>query len=132
MTTVTTQTIDVLIADDHTMVRKGLKVLLGEFDDIRIVGEAIDGEHAVKLCQDLCPDVVLMDVMMSRMNGIEATKKLKSLYPNLSPVIGLSANASEEAADNFIKQGMDDYLSKPFDAKTLRSVIDSLYEPSDE
>ena len=69
--------IKVLIADDHRVVREGLSAILREKDDLEVVGEARDGQEAVEKARELQPDVILMDVSMPRMNGVEATRAIK-------------------------------------------------------
>lgn len=83
----------VIIADDHAMVRQGLRSVLEGFSDIEVIGEASNGQEAVDLTKQLSPAVVLMDINMPVMNGIEATAKIKTRYPD-TVVIGLSVNAS--------------------------------------
>ena len=94
-----TKCIRVLLVDDHFLVRQGLRKYLSHHLDIELVGEATDGEEAVKLTDQLKPDVVVMDIYMPRMNGIEATGSIRRKHPHL-PVIGLSfyvGNGNEEA-----------------------------------
>src|SRR5690554_6023853 len=79
--------IKVLIADDHQMVRKGLVGYLQTEDDIEVVGEAENGLEAIALCKKLTPDVVLMDLVMDQVDGIEATKQIKQLYPEMQIII---------------------------------------------
>jgi DNA-binding NarL/FixJ family response regulator len=91
--------IRVLLVDDHFLVRQGLRKYLSHHLDIELVGEAADGEEAVKLADLLKPDVVVMDINMPRMNGIEATGSIIRKHPHL-PVIGLSfylGNGNREA-----------------------------------
>jgi DNA-binding NarL/FixJ family response regulator len=91
--------IRVLLADDHFLVRQGLRKYLSHHIDIELVGEATDGEEAVKLTDQLKPDVVVMDINMPKMNGIEATSSILRKHPGL-PVIGLSfyvGNGNREA-----------------------------------
>lgn len=72
--------IKLLLADDHLMVRKGLRLFLQTQEDIDIIGEAVNGVEAVKLAYELSPDVILMDLVMPEMDGIEATKQLKKTH----------------------------------------------------
>lgn len=91
--------IRMLLADDHFLVRQGLRKYLSHHIDIELVGEATDGEEAVKLTDQLKPDVVVMDINMPKMNGIEATSSIIRKHPDL-PVIGLSfyvGNGNREA-----------------------------------
>ena len=88
-----TNTIRVVIADDHRLVRDELRNILEETADIQLVGEAADGCQAVDLAGALTPDVVLMDINMPRMNGLEATHIIRQRYPSIQ-VVGLSVNAT--------------------------------------
>ncbi|OQW32673.1 MAG: hypothetical protein A4E19_04730 [Nitrospira sp. SG-bin1] len=93
------KSIRVLLADDHFLVRQGLRKYLSHHIDIELVGEATNGEEAVNLTDSLKPDVVVMDINMPRMNGIEATSSIIRKHPHL-PVIGLSfyvGNGNREA-----------------------------------
>lgn len=85
--------LSVLIVDDHVFVRQGIRSMLEGYGDLQIVGEAGDGYEAIDLVQQLRPTVVLMDINMPRMNGIEATAKIRSGYPD-TIIIGLSVNAN--------------------------------------
>ena len=77
--------IRIVIADDHKVVREGTRELLQKESDLEVVGEAGDGEEAVELVKDLKPDVVIMDVAMPRLNGIDATKQIKLIEPSTAP-----------------------------------------------
>ncbi|HET8722350.1 MAG TPA: response regulator, partial [Nitrospira sp.] len=101
----------VLLVDDHPMIREGLRKLLYVYDDVTIVGEACDGEEALALTDRLRPDCVIMDVNMPRMDGIEATRRLKAAFAGTA-VIGLSVNASREVESAMRRAGVDHFLSK--------------------
>ena len=73
--------IRVLLVDDHMVVRSGLSTVLSVFDDLKLVGEAGDGEEAVRLCERLQPDVILMDLLMPKMDGVTAIKSIKARWP---------------------------------------------------
>ncbi len=88
--------IRMLLVDDHALFRSGLRVTLGLHDDFEIVGEAEDGAAAVELAGRLRPDVVLMDMRMPRMDGVEATRRIVANVPGVA-VIGLTLIASEDA-----------------------------------
>jgi signal transduction histidine kinase/ActR/RegA family two-component response regulator len=103
--------IRVLLVDDHPMIREGLRGLLDVHEDLFIVGEACDGEEALSLTDKLRPDCVIMDVNMPRMDGIEATRRLKAAFSRTA-VIGLSVNASREVEVAMRRAGVDQFLSK--------------------
>src|SRR6478735_7207592 len=89
-----TRPVGVLLVDDHAMVRQGLRTMLESYADVEVVGEACDGEEALVCTEQLNPAVVVMDINMPKMNGIEATARLKARYPDVA-IIGLSVNAGE-------------------------------------
>jgi len=101
----------VLLVDDHAMMRQGLRSVLEAHDDIQIVGEASDGYEAIEMADTLRPAVVVMDINMPRLNGIEATTRIKSLYPEIR-VIGLSVNAGPNNKEAMLKAGADMLLTK--------------------
>ncbi len=103
--------IHVLVVDDHPLLRKGLHNLVSSAGDLKVVGEAADGEKGCELAQLLQPDVVLMDVEMPKMNGIEATRRIKAALPRVI-VIGLSINQSGTIANHMKAAGATAYLSK--------------------
>ena len=103
--------IRVLLVDDHFLVRQGLRKYLSHHLDLELVGEAADGEEAVKLTDMLKPDVVVMDINMPRMNGIDATKSILRKHPYL-PVIGLSFYVGNENREAFLDAGARLLLEK--------------------
>jgi CheY-like chemotaxis protein len=103
--------IRVLLADDHEIVREGLASLLLEEPDMEIVGEAKDGVEAVELAATMHPDVILMDVTMPRLDGIEATRQIKARLPEVH-VIGLSMHEEEDLARAMRQAGAAAYMSK--------------------
>jgi len=112
----------VLVVDDHSMVRQGLKSLLHLKSDIAVVGEASNGEEAVQLALQLQPDVILMDINMPKIDGIEATQLIHSKLPG-TRIIGLSMVDAEDQAEAMLKAGAAAYLSKNCDSKTLLAAI---------
>ena len=103
--------IKVLLVDDHAIMRKGLVMLLSEEADITIVGEAEDGEQAIERVRTLQPDVVVMDISMPKLNGIEATRQIVSESPG-TRVIALSIQSSRRFVDDMLKAGAAGYLLK--------------------
>lgn len=103
--------IRVLLADDHQILRKGLAGLLAAYGDIQVVAEAPDGEEAIRLATQLRPDVVVMDVDMPGVNGIEATRHITGSLPEVQ-VIGLSMHADNDSAAAICKAGAVSYLNK--------------------
>ena len=103
--------IRLILVDDHQMIREGLRGLLHAHEDLTIVGEACDGEEALSLTDKLRPDCVIMDVNMPRMDGIEATRRLKAAFGGTA-VIGISVNASREVEVAMRRAGVDHFLSK--------------------
>lgn len=115
-------TIKVMLADDHALFRRGLASLLAHRDDIEIVGEASNGTEAVERARDLMPDVVLMDVRMPGMGGIEATRRLKEEMPYVKIVI-LTVSEDEEDLFAALKSGAQGYLLKNIDPEDLIACI---------
>lgn len=89
--------VQVLLVDDHPLVRQGLRSVLETYDDLHVVAEARDGMEAVKLVADLHPRVVVMDINMPRLNGIDATVHIKAHWPETT-VIGISVNTDNNGA----------------------------------
>jgi two-component system NarL family response regulator len=130
-----TTTIRVLIADDQALFRRGLYVVLGTEDHIEVVGEAANGEEAVALAAEMVPDVVLMDVRMPRMNGIEAARQIKKEHPG-TKILMLTVSDDEEDLYEAVKAGANGYLLKEISvdevAEAIRAVVQgqSLISPS--
>jgi two-component system invasion response regulator UvrY len=103
--------ITVLLVDDHDLVRAGIKRLLSDVPEIEVVGEAGNGEDAVKLAKEKKPNVVLMDVKMPGIGGLEATRKMLRHDPNLK-VIALSVHAAEPFPSKLLQAGASGYLTK--------------------
>ena len=114
--------IRILLADDHTVVRDGLRALLEKQPDMAVVGEASDGRESVRLAEEQVPDVVVMDIAMPNMNGIEATRRILAANPRVAVVI-LSMHQDESYVLRSLKAGARGYLLKD----SLRSdVIDAI------
>jgi DNA-binding NarL/FixJ family response regulator len=114
--------IAVLIADDHTVFREGLSKLLQGEDDIEVVGQAANGAEAEKLAESLRPQVILMDIDMPEENGVEATARIKSLYPELE-VIMLTAFEDDKHLFKSIEAGASGYISKHSQASEITQAI---------
>ena len=127
----TSHTIRVLIVDDHAIVRKGIGALLDTEPDIAVVGEAVNGVEAVAQAETLCPDVVLMDLVMPRMDGIEATRRVTAL-PGKMRVLVLTSFAADDKVFPAIKAGALGYLLKDSSPADLIQAIRRVYrgEPS--
>lgn len=117
--------IRVLLAEDHDLVREGTRRLLEQHADLQVVGEAADGEEAVRLAQELAPDVVVMDVRMPKRNGIEATRAIKAAHPHMH-VLVLSAHEDETYVLPLLEAGADGYLLKTTSGGELAQAIRSV------
>ena len=122
--TITTQQkkIRILVADDHTALRRSLSQLLKQEPDIEIIGEAVDGQSAVELACKLIPDVILMDVIMPKLNGIDATRTIHQTLPGIR-IIGLSMSEESERAQAMRDAGAAEYFAKSAPATNLLSAI---------
>ncbi len=114
--------IRVLIADDHAIVRQGLKQILSETDDLLVAGEADDGAQALHLARQCAWDVFLLDVSMPNRNGIDTLKQLKKEFPRL-PVLILSMHPEEQYAVRALKAGASGYLTKQSAPEQLVTAI---------
>jgi DNA-binding NarL/FixJ family response regulator len=114
--------IKLLLADDHLMVRKGLRFFLETQQDIEIIGEAANGTEAVRLAKELNPDVILMDLVMPEMDGIEATKQLKKSLPHIKIII-LTSFSDQDHVLPAIRAGAEGYQLKDIDPDELIHTI---------
>jgi PAS domain S-box-containing protein len=119
------QALTVLLVDDHAMMRQGLRSVLEAHPDIQIVGEASDGQEAVLMVHTLQPAVVVMDINMPRLNGIEATARIKAQYPD-TRIIGLSVNAGPNNREAMLRAGADMLLTKEAAVEELYRGIQSV------
>ncbi len=111
-----------LVVDDHAFMRVGLKAILERDASLEVVGEAQDGLEAIRCCRELHPDLVLIDVSMPRMDGIEATRKIKAEFPLVSVLI-LTAHADHRLLKEAVKAGAAGYLLK---GEPIRHVLDAV------
>jgi serine phosphatase RsbU (regulator of sigma subunit)/DNA-binding NarL/FixJ family response regulator len=118
--------IRVLLVDDHAVVRRGLSAFLLVFDDLELVGEAGGGEEAVRLCEQLQPDVVLMDLMMPEMNGAAATRAIRERCPQVQ-VIALTSFMEKELVQGALEAGAIGYLLKNVSTDELADAIRAAY-----
>jgi DNA-binding NarL/FixJ family response regulator len=112
----------VLIADDHELVRDGFRRMLGYEEDLEVVGEARDGREAVELCRRLDPDLVLMDVRMPKMDGLEATRAIKAEQPSVS-VLVVTTYDNPDYLLEAIKAGAAGYVLKDAPNRQLTNAI---------
>lgn len=112
----------VMLVDDHEMVRSGLKVFLEVYDDLELVGEASDGEEAVLLCGEVRPDVVLMDLVMPRMDGVAATRAIRAAHPNIR-IIALTSFTDRKLVQSALEAGAIGYLLKNASIDELARAI---------
>jgi DNA-binding NarL/FixJ family response regulator len=120
------ETLRVLVCDDHALFRRGLQMVLEQEPDLELVGEAADGEEVVVRAQELMPDVILMDVRMPRMSGIEAAREIKEALPHVKI---LMRTISDDEADLYeaIKAGASGYLLKEIPIEEVAQAIRSVW-----
>jgi DNA-binding NarL/FixJ family response regulator len=121
-----TQKIRILIADDHTLLRSGIRALLEDQPDFTIVGEAEDGREAVRLVHQLRPNVVLMDIAMPLLNGLEATRQIKREHPE-TKVLVLTMYDHEEYFRQMLEVGASGYIIKRAAAGELVAAIRAVH-----
>jgi len=118
--------IRVLLVDDHAVVRSGLAAFLMAFDDLALVGDVGSGEKALAICQELEPDVVLMDMVMPGMDGATVTRKIREHWPEIQ-VIALTSFKEQDLVENALEAGAIGYLLKNVSAEKLADSIRSAY-----
>ena len=118
--------IRVLVCDDHDLFRKGLRMVLEAEEDIVVVAEAADGEQAVARVEELAPDVVLMDVRMPRMGGIDATRVIRQLFPT-TRIIVLTVSDEEDDLYGAVKAGANGYLLKEVSIEEVADAVRAVY-----
>jgi len=122
MTNTLLQSIRIMLVDDHTMVRRGLATFLMVFDDLKLAGEAENGEEAIDLCSQILPDVILMDMVLPGMDGAETTRIIRKQFPN-TQVIALTSFKEGELIKNALEAGAIGYLLKDVSADELAKAI---------
>jgi DNA-binding NarL/FixJ family response regulator len=115
-------TIKILLADDHQIVRQGLRLLLSSESDLKVVGEADNGRKTVQLTQELSPDVIIMDISMPDLNGLDATRQISSESPGVK-IIALSMHSDSLFVLNMLKSGAVGYILKDCALEELVKAI---------
>lgn len=118
----TSRIIRVLIVDDHEIVRRGLATFLDAYDDLQLVGEAQNGLAGLHQCEQVNPDVVLMDIRMPQMDGIEATRKIRKKYPHIQ-VIAMTSFEDKELVPQALKSGAIGFIQKNISIDMLADAI---------
>lgn len=119
--------IRVMLVDDHTMVRRGLATFLRAFDDLKLSGEAADGDTAIRLCAEQPPDVVLMDMLMPGMDGVTATRTIREQFPTVQ-VIALTSFKEDGLVQSALQAGAIGYLLKNVSAEELAQAIRAAHD----
>src|SRR5512140_997149 len=122
MTNAPSQPVRVMLVDDHTMVRRGLATFLKAFDDLQLAGEAESAEAAVRLCAEVLPEVILMDMVMPDMDGAVATRLIRQQFPQVQ-VIALTSFKEGDLVKNTLEAGAIGYLLKDVSADELARAI---------
>lgn len=119
--------ISILLADDHTIVRQGIRSLLEARAHLKVVGEAATGREAVEKVGKLAPDVIIMDISMPQLNGLEATRQIRKLYPNCK-VLVLTMHENRESVRQILKAGAQGYVVKKSAATELFDAIEAVHK----
>jgi DNA-binding NarL/FixJ family response regulator len=117
----------VVIVDDHTLFRNGLRILLNNMENYKVVGEASNGKQFIDLIQKDVPDLVLMDISMPVMDGIEASALAREMYPDLK-IITLSMYGEEDYYYKMVDTGVKGFVLKNSDIKEVKTALDVVYE----
>ncbi len=118
-------TVSILLADDHPLVRTGLRSILEIEPDFKVMGEAADGLEAKTLVERLKPDVLILDVMMPRLNGLEAVRQIRQLFPTMK-IILLSMHANESYVLEALRNGANGYVLKQSDVTEMTQAVRSV------
>lgn len=122
-----TAKIKVLLVDDHKLIRDGMEAILRQTEDLEVIGSAPSGEDAINAIQEQRPDVILMDILMGGMTGIEATRWIKT-HDSSIRVILVTMEISKEYVSAAIKSGVDGYLPKDVDMETLLVAVRTVFQ----
>ena len=118
--------IRILIADDHLITRNGIKTFISVYDDLTLVGEAANGAEAITMCDEVSPDVILMDIDMPVIDGIEATVKIREKCPNIK-IIALTSYVDKKLVTGILKAGAISYIIKNISPDELVKTIRDAY-----
>jgi NarL family two-component system response regulator LiaR len=127
MGNISTEKIKIIVADDHTVLREGTRRILEEEPDMEVIAEAYDGEEAVRLATQLKPDIVLMDIAMPKLDGIDATKQIKHACPDVNVLI-LSAHDDDQFVFKLLQAGAAGYLLKTVHTQELISGVRAVHQ----
>ena len=119
--------IRVFLADDHLILREGIRSILEKVPDIEMIGEAADGKEAVAKVEQLAPDVVLMDITMPGLNGLEATRQIKQKHPSIKVLI-LTMHETDQYLSEMLEAGASGYVVKTTTSRELISAIRAVYQ----
>jgi len=111
-----------LLVDDHTLFRDGLRELIGHWEEFQVIGEAANGQEAMELCRQRLPDILLMDVQMPVMSGVEATRHIQAEFPD-ARVVMLTMSVEEKDLFEALKQGARGYILKDIPTQQLRERL---------
>lgn len=121
------KSIRIAIVDDHAMTRTGLRFFLNAYDDLELVGEATNSDEALALCQKLQPDVILMDMVMPGLNGVQTTRRIREQYPQIQ-VLALTSFEQDELVQEALQAGAIGYLLKNVSAQELAEAIRAAHQ----
>ena len=121
------EAITILIVDDNNFMRETLKFIISRVSRYKLIGEATSGQEAINMVQQVSPDIILLDINMSPINGFEATRKILKQNPD-TKIIGLSVHKQPSYAKNILQLGAKGYLTKSSPHKEIIEAIDTVYE----
>ncbi|SHM74277.1 response regulator transcription factor [Polaribacter sp. KT 15] len=124
---ITNDQIKIVLVDDHKLLRDGLRNIIEQKSNMKIIGEASDGREAISVCSKLLPDVLVIDVAMANLNGIEAAKQIHKICPDIK-IIGLSMHSSKQFIQGMFKAGAYGYLLKDGDSNELITAINTVVQ----